>query len=691
MCGLTAFLRLSGDKTCPQDKIEGASPPDLKSQVDSSLDLIKHRGPDARGQWFSPDSRVGLGHVRLSIIDLSPAGNQPFHDGDDNVHAVVNGELYDYEKIRAELAEGYDFKSDCDCEIVIALYHRYGESFLSHLRGEFSLVLWDAKKQLFIAARDRYGIKSLYYTVVDGRLLVATEMKCFLPFGWKPEWDVVNLRDKAWMYGPSMFFKDVHRVGPGQYLISRDFNAAEVKTYWDLDYPSKHHVYPKTEAETVERVRELLIESVQHRLRADVGVGVFLSGGIDSSAVAGMTAHIIQQGKSLGNDASGKLSNLTAFTVQFDKNSGFDESDIARRTAESLGIDFQTVLLDEETIASKLEDTVWHTETPIPDVNGMGRLALAETARAAGKRVILTGEGSDEHFSGYGDFLWSYLREPDHAWTSSSDAGAQSAEMWEVANEMVAKGVAGTVIKSTDTEAAEKLNNSSIFPRVEWVCQLPFDKWTDRYTRGRPETSFAESFSEKVLADVKGKWHPLHSSQYQWTKSVLANYILRYIGDNIDMVHQIETRPPFLDHHLTEYVNQIPPSLKIKYDTVNRTLREKHILREAMKPFVTEEIYNRMKQPYIGPTQYKKGGPVQKALEALLTESNVRELGFIDWDTVQDNLKKAFRDQNPVYFRSTLGVAQLVVLGKRFGVKRAQDPKAEAVGDGGPTCPCVVS
>ncbi|PWY83434.1 asparagine synthetase [Aspergillus heteromorphus CBS 117.55] len=711
MCGLTAFLALSGGPNCPGSEDASKEAPDLRSQVGESLDLIKHRGPDARGHWFSGDRRVGLGHVRLSIIDLSPAGNQPFHNTDDTIHAVVNGELYDDERIRTELATEYKFKSQCDCEVVIALYQRYGESFLSHLRGEFALVLWDAKRKLFIAARDRYGIKSLYYTVVDGRLLVATEMKSFLPFGWRPEWDVVSLQEKGWMYGPGMFFKGVYRVRPGQYLVSRGFNEGEVRTYWDLDYPCKHDAYPESEADTVARVRELLLESVQLRLRADVGVGVFLSGGLDSSAIAGMTAHIMQQGESLGDDSSGNISRLSCFTVQFDKDSGFDESDIAQRTAQWLGVDFRPVHLDEETIASRLEDTVWHTETPIPDVNGMGRLALAEAAHAAGKRVILTGEGSDEHFAGYGDFLWSYLLEPDYSWasTSASDAAiSQTTEMWKAADEMVARGVAGTVIKSTDANAAEKLNQSSIFPRIEWVYQIPFAEWTYKpkpkpkpnsnsnsnatTTPSAPETSFAESFSSKVLANITQKWHPLNSSQYQWTKSVLANYILRYLGDNIDMVYQIETRTPFLDHHLTKYVNTIPPSLKIKYDPVKRNFREKYILREAMRPFITDEVYERMKQPYIGPTRYRKGGAVHGILERLVTERNVQGLGFLDWPRVRENLVKAFGDGNgdgdgdPVYFRSSLVVAQLVVLGRRFGVKTVEGfEKEEEEEEGGVT------
>lgn len=164
---------------------------------------------------------TGLGHVRLSIIDLSPLGNQPFHNTQDDVHAVVNGELYNYAEHRAQLENEYLFQGNSDCEIVLALYKHYGLSFLQHLRGEFALVLYDAKRNVLIAARDRYGVKSLYYTVQDGRLLISTEMKSFLPYGWKPEWNVQSLRENGWRFDSRTFFKDVYKVSPRFFCRSK--------------------------------------------------------------------------------------------------------------------------------------------------------------------------------------------------------------------------------------------------------------------------------------------------------------------------------------------------------------------------------------------------------------------------------------------------------------------------------------
>ncbi|KAI9372282.1 hypothetical protein BJX61DRAFT_542833 [Aspergillus egyptiacus] len=655
MCAITAILSLNdGGIDCPRSDDNDIDPQALNRQMNESLEMVKHRGPDARGQWFSPDYRVGLGHGRFSIIDLSPAGNQPFHGSEDTIHAVVNGELYDYERYREQLANEYDFKSNSDCEIVIALYRHYGISFVSKLRGEFALVLWDAKRKLFFAARDRYGIKSLYYTVVNNKLLIATEMKSFLPFGWQPEWSVENLLQKGWLWDTQMYFKGVHRLEPGQYMTSLDYKPPVVKKYWDLDYPNKGVPCPQSEEEIILKLRELLLESVRVRLRADVEVGIYLSGGLDSSAIAGMTAHLIKQGELLGNDASGDISKMSCYTIRFGKDSGVDESDIAQRTAQWLGVDLHPVTMNEDEIAARFEDTVWFTESPIPDVNGMGRVAVGELAHSHGKKVILTGEGSDEHFGGYPDMLSKMFIEPDYSWPSPPSEIPDSSQTFEAGREAVPPPL------KSPPSTKRMLNNSSVFARLNSLYNLPFASWTAEGATEDLETTFAEHFGAQILSKISEKWHPLHSASYQWTKSILANYILRYIGDGADMVHQIETRPPFLDHHVTEFANRIPPSLKIKYDPINKVLREKHILREAMRPYVTDEIMNRTKRAYLGPSIYRMDGPLYRVVVNLLTESNVKKLGFVDWSQLQDHIIKGFRDGDQKCFRGSLFVAQLV-------------------------------
>jgi len=216
----------------------------LAADLRASVDIIAHRGPDDSGIWISADEKVGLAHCRLSINDLSPAGRQPLHSGDDQIHAVVNGEIYDYDRLRhdCEAVHKYPFHSNSDSELVLALYNIHGApDFLTHLRGEFAFVLYDDREgaQRVIAARDRYGIKPLLYTRVGSKLLVASEAKAFLPFAWKPRWDVRAIADAGWMFDERTLFRGVRKVLPGHYLdITEQGGVVQVK-YWDAEYEDK--------------------------------------------------------------------------------------------------------------------------------------------------------------------------------------------------------------------------------------------------------------------------------------------------------------------------------------------------------------------------------------------------------------------------------------------------------------------
>ncbi|KAJ5824679.1 hypothetical protein N7447_007019 [Penicillium robsamsonii] len=667
MCGISAVLSLGANPA----QSNGEHSPSINEQLSKSLDLVQHRGPDARGEWASDDGDVYLGHVRLSIVDLSPQANQPFHDSENDVHAIVNGELYNDAYYRKLLGSEYQFRSLSDCEIVLALYKHYGLSFLSHLRGEFALILWDSRRKVFIGARDRYGVKSLYYTIVNNRLLVATEMKCFLPFGWKPEWDVQSLRERGWMFGAGTMFKGVQSVAPGHYIISRSFKPIQDAAYWDIEYPDKRTPELRSEVEMVEGVRTRLMEAIKVRLRADVPLGIYLSGGIDSSAVAGMVAHLVkEEGARLGNDGSHLLSRIKCFTVQFDKDSGADESDIAQRTAEWLGVDFHPVPVNEDIIVSKFEDTVWHSEMPMPDTNGMGRLAMAEVAKSHGIKVILTGEGSDEHFGGYKELVGDFLLESDPSWLPSPS----EKEIAEVAKSLSDSytTLAIPVDEKRVPESTQRmLNNTSILKLMAMAGRMPFAKWTDIYAVTLPQTAQAESLDGRVRDAIANRWHPLHTAEYLFTKGFFCNSMLRYLGDNIDMVHHVETRPPFLDHYLTEYVNSLPPSLKIKFSSPDGPLTEKFILREAVHPFVTEEIYTRQKKPYLGPTKFQENGPLHQLVLRLTSRENVDALGFVDWEETQEHVQKAFQEKIPWSLRVVFSVCQFVVLSQRFGVAKA--------------------
>ncbi|KAL8935157.1 MAG: hypothetical protein Q9211_004844 [Gyalolechia sp. 1 TL-2023] len=317
-----------------------------------------------------------LGSCRLEINGLGPGGRQPFSSNDGTIHAVVNGELYEHQRIRDDMIKrfGYRFKGGSDSEIVMALYEHYGMSFLSQLRGEYALCLYDAKKQILLAARDRSGIKPLFWTVHDGRLLLASEAKALLPFGWRPRWDVRSIIDKGWLTEERTIFKGLRKVRPGYYLTCLSFDHIADGQYWDHDYSQKlgllptllfqlsmaanlaikHAVETRTEEEMIEGVRSKMLDAVRVRLQADVPVGIHLSGGIDSAVIAGMAKHLLDKGEvKLGSTGS---HHLRCLGIAFDIGSGFDESVIAQNTADFLGVDFQKTHMDEAALAADFEE-----------------------------------------------------------------------------------------------------------------------------------------------------------------------------------------------------------------------------------------------------------------------------------------------------------------------------------------------
>ncbi|KAJ7881864.1 nucleophile aminohydrolase [Mycena leptocephala] len=373
MCGLTAIYH--------SDSCSLPSADELVGMLDTSLKAIDHRGPDSQGTFTSEDCRVGLGHCRLSIIDLE-TGNQPLSDEDGMIQCVVTGELYDHERIRAELeAQGSVFTTKSDSEIVIHLYKHQSFNALSSLRGEFAFVLYDANRRLLFAARDRFGVKPLSYTMSDGRMLLASEVKAFPALGWKPEWDIDSIVHNGYFADDRTVFKGVRKASlmPGHFLVFRPDGSLKVQAYWDLEYATQDSLNTSTVDEMIATVRSHLTEAVRLRLRADVPVAMYLSGGIDSAAIAGIATEILRE-----KDPAAKL---TTFTLTFPYAQQFDEGPVAGRTAAFIGADVHTLALTESDLVNALDDTVWHCEQPIFSFQGPGKFLLSKFVREKGYKA----------------------------------------------------------------------------------------------------------------------------------------------------------------------------------------------------------------------------------------------------------------------------------------------------------------
>ncbi|KAI1848433.1 hypothetical protein JX266_005739 [Neoarthrinium moseri] len=675
MCGLSVVVKLSGTSSSGKSDSREVTISDLKSKLIASLKLIDHRGPDARDVWINAENTVGLGHCRLSIVDLSPEGEQPLHDDEGHIHAVVMGEIYDNDRLRKLCSKEfeYKFRGHSDSELVVALYKHYGApKFLDYLRGEYAFVIYDDRSGEVIAARDRFGVKPLFWTIVDGKLLMAPEIKAFLPLGWQPAWNIDGIVQNSCFVGSETIFQGVNRLQPGHYLTVFSNGYISEREYWDLKYQDKRHVETRSIDELVAEVREQIIEAVRVRLRADVPVGIYLSGGLDSSTVAGITKYLVEE--------RGE-----------------------KRTADYLGVDFHVKDMNEAELAKHFEDCVWHNEHHAFDLGTVGKFALSELPRSNGFKVILSGEGADELFAGYPWFISEFLLEPDRSSPNlvlqTDDVLRQKLYQRSINDILATFNIIGSSnlnCLDIDPELKARMNNLfapfNFANRAHTGQDLFLPSLQDRFSPMDKLRAVIDAWSPSAQEDIMNRWHPLNSAMYAWSKSQLPNFILTALGDRCEMAHSIEGRPPFLDHNLAELMGTIPPSLKMHYgskgkgpdsgtsawwskdgDQAASHFWEKWILREAARPFITEELYLRRKHPYTAPVVWPKGGPLHQLFTRLLTEENVDALGFVHWPTVEDSLEKGFGENaDPGALRKCLIVGGWVTMKERFGIPRAQ-------------------
>ncbi|MBD3257850.1 asparagine synthase (glutamine-hydrolyzing), partial [candidate division GN15 bacterium] len=387
MCGIAGFFSAH-----PFD--DSARP-----NVERMVQRLHHRGPDGAGYHFDQPTGIAMGHARLSIIDLA-TGDQPIA-GPDGTDTVItgNGEFYDYKRIRANLiCDGHRFRTKSDSEIALHLYQRHGLDFVHHLRGEFAFALYDAKEERLILVRDRFGIKPLFYTVNDGTVLWASEIKALFAHTQVER----RFSDQALLHQlmhtmvpGTTAFEGIHALKPGHMLvISKDGTRLDTREhrYWDLDFPNQEDRRDSPGVdEYATKVRDILLESVQHRLEADVPVGCYLSGGIDSCSMLGL-ASAVQQAP------------VKAFTISFDHDA-YDEASIARQMAEETRADQELLnLTGEELYGDNYIATMWHAERTFYNTLGVAKWCMSRRVHECGFKVVVTGEGADELFGGYPAF-----------------------------------------------------------------------------------------------------------------------------------------------------------------------------------------------------------------------------------------------------------------------------------------------
>ena len=542
----------------------------------AAIKALNHRGPDANGQWISPGGEAGLAHARLSIIGLDN-GAQPIASDDGQIQIVVNGELYDFERIRDELkSRGHRFSTESDSEIALHLYREHGVECLQHLRGEFAIIIWDERAKRLFAARDRFGIKPLVYAHYEGQLFLASEAKALFAMGLPAEWDDESFYQAANMQYTlpnRTLFKRVNQLEPGKYLLAHD-NNVQTFTYWDMNYGRTEPIAKLSGEEMIEGCREQLQEAVRFRMRADIPVCAHLSGGLDSSAVVALAMQVTNNP-------------VKCFSVSFEEES-YDERELAGEMAKKAGAEFHPVRVSQADLIAHLSDAVYYSEGLAVNGHLTAKYILNKEIRKNGYKVALTGEGSDEVLAGYAHLRSDLFKADgrDHliAELHASNKASQGI--------MLMHGQSLT-LKSVH----EKLGYIPGFLEAKGslghkMCGLLNGELTERFAGYDAYDRFVSCFD---LDGQLAKRNHVYQSLYLWTKSALANYILKTLGDGMEMANSVEGRLPFLDHYFFEYIRDLPLSMKI-----NGTI-EKYVLKEAVKPFITETIYRRQKHPFVAP------------------------------------------------------------------------------------------
>jgi asparagine synthase (glutamine-hydrolysing) len=605
MCGITGFWNPS--RTNERE---------LRFALDPMLDVLDHRGPDERGSRFFQERGLAMGHTRLSIIGLA-CGHQPIETDDGDYAVTVNGELYDYKRIRTALAcEKYECNGKSDSAITLPLYLKHDLAMVDHLRGEFAVVLYDDRKERLVLIRDRFGVKPLYFAVNDNGIVWGSEVKSILQH---PDVEP-RLCPKAAvhqmmqvMVPGSTAFEGVEALLPGHMLVvQRNGDSLEVQTkrWWDFEFPESHDENADPEP-FIQGVQDRLIDAVAARLEADVPVGCYLSGGIDSCSILGL-ANTLQQ------------SPVKAFTIAFDSDE-YDESNIAKRMAERTGAEQELLRLTEkELYGPAFERATWHAERTFYNTLAVAKWHMSRRVRACNYKAVITGEGSDELFGGYPFFK--------RDWLGRDDEG----------------GIfAGAILAEEDLQHSAWQDLCGFTPSwiQPWMLVLKrfepilSSSLTDLLRDYDPVGEVAGAIDP---AQVRGR-HRLDVSQYTWSKTMLEGQILTWGGDRMDMANSMEARPAFLDHHVAEYATTIPPNIRIR-DGV-----EKWVLREAMVNVLPRELYERKKFAFMAPpahTDPVKRAAVQEMIDHWLTPSRVAAVGFFDHGKLLQFIDDAWKESD---------------------------------------------
>lgn len=611
MCGIAGILTFSSK----------AGDPGILSRM---IQLVKHRGPDASGIYT--DNRVAFGHARLSIIDVV-GGQQPMHNEDKSLWITFNGEIFNYIELKEDLLQrGHKFATRSDTEVILHLFEEKGEDCVRDLNGQWAFAIWDTKNRKLFLSRDRLGVRPLFYTFTDQSFIFASEIKSLLAHpDVRREIDLYAL-DQIFTFWfslpPRTIFKDILELPPGHSLTVEN-RSSRVWSHWQLDYAGSKEAL-KEEQYYADRLLELLVDATRIRLRSDVPVGAYLSGGVDSTLVTALIKKFTD-------------TPLKTFSVSFD-DPEFDESAYQKEVNSFLGTNHQEIRCSDEDIGRVFPEVIWHTEKPILRTAPAPLYLLSKLVRDNGYKVVLTGEGSDEMLGGYDIFKEAKIRRFWGMYPESEIRPLLLKRLYPYLQNLQSQPNA--YLKAFFHVKPEDLSSPFFSHLPRWQLTSKLKIFFSDAVKSEIQSHDVYAEMERLLPASYSGWDSFCQAQYLEAMYLLPGYILSSQGDRVAMAHSVEGRFPFLDHRVVEFASLIPPHLKMK------VLSEKYLLKRCGRDLIPPCVKSRPKQPYRAPEakSFLNETPYEY-VDDLLSPEHIQENGIFNSSAVQKLVEKFKRGQ----------------------------------------------
>lgn len=602
------------------------SGPSYENHLKRMLSVIRHRGPDETGIYLG--EKVGLGSVRLSIVDLS-TGQQPLSDESGNYWIVYNGEVFNYPELRRDLeAKGVIFRTYSDTEVVVQMYAMYGAGCLKYFNGQFAFCIWDKTKQELFLARDRVGIRPLFYWSHQQSFAFCSEIKGIFTLDIvKRELNAENLAQIFTFWStltPDTPFKGIYELPPGHHMLVKEGNI-RIERYWQMEFPTSPELNSINPNQKAEELEDLLKDAVRIRLRADVPVGAYLSGGLDSSVTTALI-HEIDPGV------------LNTFSIGF-KDKVFDETVYQQECAKYFDTNHTAFECTSADIADQFENTIWHAEFPVLRTSPTPMFLLSKKVRESNIKVVITGEGADEMLAGYNIFKEAKIR---RFWAKEPDSSYRPKllsklypylPMMKESNNTALKMFFGFKLSETDNPLYSHLLRWHNTSRIRTYFSNGFTSAVNGYNAlDKVYSSLPEGFLD---------WSDLAKSQYLESTIFMSGYLLSSQGDRMAMGNSVEGRYPFLDYRVIEFSANLPDRLKLN------CLNEKFLLKKMSAGKIPESITKRSKQAYRAPIVGSFFNPEAPSyINEILSENCIREFGIFDPEKVQLLIRKIRNNAN---------------------------------------------